>query len=105
MEGMDWLLTGISVISTICAIVFGYAAFSRSKRQDDSESGAKNASLMSELGYIKSSLDDIKRQQEKQDEKREAQHLDVITRLTAVEASSKQAHKRIDGLSGKRPAG
>lgn len=96
MEGMNGLLTVISVISTLCAIVFGYAAFSRNKRKDDEDGGAKNASIMSDLGYIKASVDDIKRKQEKQD----AQHLEVISRLTAVEASAKQAHRRIDTITG-----
>ena len=32
--------------------------------------------------------------QEKQDE----QHIEVISRLTAVESSAKQAHKRIDAV-------
>lgn len=102
MEGLNGILTAISVISTLCAITFGYAAFSRNKKKDDEEGGAKTAVVLSELGYIKSSLDDIKRKQESADEKQEKQHIDVITRLTAVEASTKQAHKRIDDISSKR---
>ncbi|MDR2513734.1 MAG: hypothetical protein LBD02_00815 [Christensenellaceae bacterium] len=98
MDGMNGLLTAISVISTLCAIIFGYAAFTRNKKKDDEEGGAKGASIMSDLGYIKSSVDDIKRKQEKQDEKQEVQHLEVISRLTTVEASAKQAHKRIDDI-------
>ncbi|NLK40370.1 MAG: hypothetical protein GX303_09070 [Clostridiales bacterium] len=43
-------------------------------------------------------MDDIKRKQEKQ----EQQHIEVISRLTAVEASAKQAHKRIDTIEGRR---
>ena len=95
---MDGVLTAISVVSTLCAIAFGYAAFSRNKKKDDTEDGAQGAVIVSELGYIKSSLDDIKRKQERSDEKQAEQHLSVITRLTAVEASAKQAHKRIDDI-------
>ena len=48
-------------------------------------------------GYIKSGVDDIKRKQEKEDER----HVQVVSRLTAVEASAKQAHHRLDSLEGK----
>jgi hypothetical protein len=42
-------------------------------------------------------VDDIKRKQEKQDER----HVELISRVTAVEQSAKQAHHRIDRLEGK----
>jgi transposase len=47
--------------------------------------------------YIKSGIDDIKKKQEKQDE----QHIEIVSRLCSVEASAKQAHKRIDSLEGR----
>lgn len=93
------LLTAISVISTLSAIFFGFVAFRRSDKKEIKEDGAERAVIVSELGYIKASLDDIKRKQEAQDAKQEERHLEVITRLTAVEASAKQAHKRIDNLA------
>lgn len=49
------------------------------------------------FGYIKSGVDDIKCKQEKEDER----HVQVVSRLTAVEASAKQAHHRLDSLEGK----
>lgn len=94
------ILTAISIISTLCAIAFGYAAFIRNKKKDDTESGEKGGTVLTEIGYIKSGIDDIKRKQERQDEKTEAQHIEVITRLTSVEASAKQAHKRLDRIEG-----
>lgn len=39
----------------------------------------------------------IKRKQEKKDER----HVQVVSRLTAVEASAKQAHHRLDKPEGK----
>lgn len=38
---MEQFLTVLSVVSTVCAIVFGYAAFARN-RKSDTESEAKN---------------------------------------------------------------
>ena len=64
----------------------------RNKRDDNREDG----SYRSDIGYIKASMDDIKRKLDKQ----EQQYLDLVTRLTAVESSAKQAHHRIDRLEG-----
>lgn len=58
------------------------------------EKAKRAVMVLTELGYIKSGVDDIKRKQEKQDE----QHIEVVSRLTAVESSAKQAHKRIDAV-------
>jgi len=82
----------ISVLGILSSIIFAYLGFFRNQKKEDLEGGKKDGVLLTEIGYIKSGVDDIKRKQEKQD----AQHIEVITRLTAVEASSKQAHKRID---------
>ena len=50
---MEQFLTVLSVVSTVCAIVFGYAAFARN-RKSDTESEAKNdATVLTEIGYIK----------------------------------------------------
>ena len=49
---------------------------------------------MTELGYIKKGIDGIEQRLEKQ----ENQYIDVVRHLTAVEESTKQAHKRIDKL-------
>lgn len=92
------LATIISVAAAVCGIVFGFAIFFRNKRTDDTQDGKKDGVVLTELGYIKSGVDDIKRKQEKQ----EQQHIEVISRLTAVEASAKQAHKRIDTIEGRR---
>ena len=87
------IITIISVIAAISGIIFGAAAFARNKRDDNREDG----SYRSDIGYIKASMDDIKRKQEKEDER----HVQVVSRLTAVEASAKQAHHRLDSLEDK----
>lgn len=92
------IATIISAVAAVCGIVFGLVIFFRNKRTDDTQDGKKDGVVLTELGYIKSGVDDIKRKQEKQ----EQQHIEVISRLTAVEASAKQAHKRIDTIEGRR---
>ena len=94
---MEAILTAISVISTLCAIAFGYAAFSRNKGKDTEEDGKQDGVVLTEIGYIKSGVDDIKAEQREQ----RKTNTEVLTRLTAVEASAKQAHKRLDTLESK----
>lgn len=91
----------IGIVVGVAGAVFGCVSFFRNKKSDDEEEGKKNGVVLTELGYIKSGVDDIKRKQERQDE----QHVEVISRLTAVEASAKQAHKRLDRIEEKANSG
>ena len=91
---MNEILPVISVISTLCAIVFGYAAFARNGKKDTEDEARADATVLTEIGYIKANTDDIKRKQEKQDE----QYLEMAERMATVEASAKQAHHRLDRL-------
>jgi hypothetical protein len=94
MTDMAILTAVIGAVGGLCAIAFGYATYKRNRKADDSSEGKQTGTLFTEIGYIKSGIDDIKRKQEKQDER----YTVTIERLSAVEASAKQAHKRIDRL-------
>ena len=89
----------LGILGPLCGIVFGYIAFYRIRKKDDRGDGERSGTLLTEIGYIKSGVDDIKRKQERQD----AQHIEMVTRMTAVEASAKQAHKRIDRIDSGNP--
>lgn len=97
MTGMEVFTTALGIGGTICAIVFAYIAFRRNSKSDDTAEGKKDGVLLTEIGYIKSGVDDIKRKQEKEDER----HIQVIGRLSAVESSTELAHHRIDELQQK----
>lgn len=86
----------LGMIGTVCAIVFGYSTYKRNRKADDTLEGKSSGTILTEIGYIKSGVDDIKRKQDKQDER----HVEIISRVTAVEQSAKQAHHRIDRLEG-----
>ena len=86
------LLTVLSVLSTVCAIAFGYLAFLRGRKQDDNADGKAVGTILTELGYIKGGIDDLKAEQRQQREI----NTELVTRLTVVEESVKSAHKRID---------
>lgn len=91
---MNEIVAAIGLVSTVCAIIFGYAAFNRNNKTDTEDEAKRDATVLTEIGYIKSGVDDIKRKQDKQDE----QYMKMAERVTAVEASAKQAHKRIDRI-------
>ena len=90
---MSWVEV-LGIISAVCAIVFGYLAFFRNKTKDTQEEAKNDATLLTEIGYIKANTDEIKAEQKEQ----RKTNLDFLTRLTAVEESVKQAHKRIDEM-------
>ena len=88
------ILSAISVISGVCAIVFGYIAFVRNRDSDKTKEAKSDATILTELGYIIGGIDDVKAEQR---EHRKT-NTDFVGRLVSVEASAKQAHKRIDHI-------
>lgn len=88
------ILSAISVISGVCAIVFGYIAFVRNRDSDKTKEAKSDATILTELGYIKGGIDDVKAEQREQ----RKTNTDFVGRLVSVEASAKQAHNRIDHI-------
>ncbi len=91
---MEMLSIILSAVFGIGGLVFGIITAVRNKKTDDTNEAKEDGIILTELGYIKSGVDDIKHKQERQ----ESQNLDFVKHLTAVEESAKQAHKRIDKL-------
>lgn len=86
--------TIVAIVAGIAGVVFGLVTLFRNKRQDDNKEGRESGTVLSDLGYIKAGVDEIKAEQKDQ----RKTNIELITRLTAVEESTKQAHKRIDEL-------
>ena len=86
--------TIISLVVGAAGIVFGLVTLFRNKKQDDNEAGKASGTILSDIGYIKAGVDDIKTEQKEQ----RKTNIELVSRLTAVEESTKQAHKRIDEL-------
>jgi hypothetical protein len=84
----------ISAIGCILGMVFGLVALFRNKRIDDSKEGKEDGIVLTELGYIKAGVDDLKRDNRDMRNEMQTMH-DVMARL---DESCKQAHKRIDKL-------
>lgn len=87
------IFTALGIAVTL---IFSYIGFKRAEKKDNKEEGESMGVIMSELGYIKSSTDDIKR------ENREtaARIGGLSERITRCEESCKQAHRRINELRG-----
>ena len=84
----------IGVICTLIGLIISYAVFSRNKAKDDKGEGQQIGQVISDVGYIKSGIDDIKTEQREQ----RKINTELFSRMTAVEASAKQAHKRLDHI-------
>ncbi len=84
----------LSAIFGVSGLTFGIITAVRNKKTDDTKEAKEDGIILTELGYIKSGVDDIKQKQREQ----EKQNIEFVKHLTAVEESAKQAHKRIDKL-------
>ena len=74
-------------VATIIAAFLGY-------RKGIKQDGAGEGSLRSDVGYIKAGVDDVKSELKEQRDK----HFALAEKVATVEASTKSAHHRIDGL-------
>ena len=81
---------------TILVAVLGFAlsvgTFFAGRMTAAKNSGKQDGVILTEIGYLKSGVDDIKRQIHEEDNR----HNLLVERVAMVEASAKQAHKRID---------
>ena len=84
----------LSILFGFAGLLFGILTAIRNKKTDDKSEAKEDGIILTELGYIKSGVDDIKHKQAEL----EKQNLNFVRHLTAVEESAKQAHKRIDKL-------
>ncbi len=93
MYGIISLISAaVGIASGISAMIFAIVAYSRSKRLDNSAAGEKSGTVLAEIGYIRSGIDDIKSEQREQ----RRMNTNLCSRITALEESNKQAHIRIE---------
>ena len=81
---------GCSIVGAVIAVV----GMLRYVKKDTQEETACNTTLKSDVGYIRTAVDNIQLDIKAQDRKIS----DIIERVVRVEESSKSAHKRIDEL-------
>jgi hypothetical protein len=87
----------IGVLVAVLSLIVAYLGYQLNKSKEIKSDGQESAELKAELGYIRRGVDDIKidlRANEKQ-------MAALGERVTRVEESSKQAHKRLDAIENK----
>lgn len=93
---MDGLIAIISVASALTGIALGWVGRARTIRQDIAQQASEDAIQRVDVEYIKRGVDDIRAAQRDQ-----GMRIDALSeRVTRVEESAKQAHKRLDRLDG-----
>jgi len=90
---LDWAVI-VSAAAAISGIILGWLGRSRTVRQDTAAEASKDARLQADMEYIKRGIDDVRIEQKAQGQRFDA----LAERVTRVEESAKQAHKRIDRL-------
>ena len=73
----------VSTLAAVSGMVLGIISARRSTRADIARQSRETATIISEIGYVKAGIDDIKRVQEKQDER----HYSLMARVTKLEAT------------------
>lgn len=94
MKDISALTAIVSVLAALSGIALGWAGRARTVRQDVVQESTADALQRADVEYIKRGVDDMKVEQKLQGQRFEA----FSERLTRVEESTKQAHKRIDRL-------
>ncbi|MGG0939849.1 hypothetical protein ABHN11_27980 [Brevibacillus centrosporus] len=90
----EGLVAIISVVSVLSGIALGWMGRARTVRQDIVQQASTDTNLKVDVEYIKRGVDDIRAEQRSQGKEIEK----LAERVTRVEESAKQAHKRIDRI-------
>ncbi|KTE93552.1 hypothetical protein [Desulfitobacterium hafniense] len=96
---MDFtLITALlGVAAALSGIILGWTARAKEAEKDVRKDAEIDTALRTDMEYLKRGVDDIRLEQRTQ-----GQRVDAMgERLTRVEESSKQAHKRIDRMEQK----
>lgn len=87
----------LGILISVLGVIIAFQGYSLNKSKAIKSDGQESAELKAELGYIRKGVDDI-RIDLKANEK-QLQHLGE--RVTRLEESTKQAHKRLDAFNKK----
>lgn len=91
---MNLLALVIGMLGTVSTVLFSWIAYRTGLHRDARQEGARGGALLSDIEYIKRRTDDMLLEQRDIGKK-----LSVLSeRITRVEESAKQAHRRIDTL-------
>jgi hypothetical protein len=92
------IFTLIAAAGTVCGIVFGYIGYSKGSKKDSYKDGDEKGGIKADLQYMKRLMEDVLLEQKDTNKSINA----LSERVTRVEESTKQAHKRIDEFKKER---
>lgn len=82
----------VGVIGSVSGVAFGYIGYKRGVKSESYQTGNHRGTLLSDMQYIKRRIDDVLLEQ-----KDTNKSINLLSeRVTRVEESAKQAHKRLD---------
>jgi hypothetical protein len=84
----------VGVVSGLLGIISVIFTLLRTNKKDSNDLARQSGAMFTDIGYIKSGIDDIKSEQRSQGDK----IFDLSKKVTEVDISAKQAHKRLDTL-------
>ena len=91
---MENAIALLGVVGIISGVLFGYVGYQKGFKQESSQEGEEEGTLKADTRYIIRRVDDILLEQ-----KDTNKSLNLLAeRVTRVEESAKQAHKRLDKL-------
>lgn len=88
------IISVLGVIGTISGVVLGWSGRARTLKRETAAEASKDTALRSDVDYIKRGVDEMRLEQKDQGRRFDA----LSERVTRVEESSKQAHKRLDRI-------
>ena len=92
------IIVGIlSVAGALAGVLIGWFGYRRTVRRDLYEEGGRNGSIRSDIEYIKRRTDDTLIEVKETNKGLQS----LTERVTRVEESAKQAHKRLDHIEMK----
>jgi peptidoglycan hydrolase CwlO-like protein len=93
-KGEQKMTVEIGILVGVLGVIVSFQAYQLNKTKAVKTDTKESAELKAELGYIRKGVDDIRIDLKAN----ERQMIVLGERITRVEESSKQAHKRIDNL-------
>ena len=81
MSALEYVVMLIGIIGTVSSILFAFLSFKRNDTFEKRKAGKAEGVLISDIGYIKSSIDRMERKLDKVEE----QYQSLLTRIVKLE--------------------
>lgn len=78
----------------LASLIMLFVSFAVGRVSAGKDQGKQEGMILGELGYVKSSVDDVKHKLDRQDE----QYATMKAEIAAIKQSAAQAHHRIDEI-------